>query len=371
MIVGSLVGYMALGWFFTGIGSVLPELEDDVGGLSAVYPLLPGTVLLLWGLVIARRQRRSGGSTRLALALTVGGLALPVSIAVMGVTRWTAVSIVGGLAAAVSSSALVRLLPAAVATERPDDTELTMVYANAWSSLASITAPLVIGLAIGIGAGWLPGMLVPLGLAGVVLAVCARSANRPTTDPGVDEEAHTPVPPFAHWGRAWTTLTTCIVLEFCFTYYMATFLFDEVGMSSAAAAAGTAAWGGGMTLGRFAVSTWSLPSPYWLTFLLVMAGFVLLWGLATPVTALIGLGLAGLGAAPLYPTRITVLMERFPGAPEQAATRGAIASGTALLCAPALMASIRALDDVRTAYLAVPALLVVLALLHRQPRHAT
>lgn len=368
MVIGSFVGYMALGWYFTGLGSVLPELEGQIGGISALYPLLPGVVLFTWGIVLARRQHRSRRAARLGLAVTVAGLALPLSIAVMGITIWTAVSVVGGVGAAVAAAALVRLLPASIATERPDDTERAMVLANAWSSLSSITAPLFIGLTIGIGAGWLPGMLGPIALAGVITTICARSARRPSVAVASVENSHSPVPPFRHWGRAWAILTTGIVLEFCFSYYVTTFLFDEVGMSSAAAAAGTAAWGGGMTLGRFALSTWSLPAPYWSTFGLVMVGFLLLWGVATPVTSLIGIGIAGVRVAPLYPTRMAALMERFPGSPDQAATRGSIASGTALLLAPALMASIRVLADVRTAYLVVPVLLTVLAVLHRRPR---
>ena len=98
---------------------------------------------------------------------------------------------------------------------------------------------------------------------------------------------------------------------------------------------------------------------------LIAVGFVLLWGIATPVSSIAGIGLAGLGASPLYPTRMTALLRRFPRSPDQAATRGSIASGVALLSAPALMAGLRAVTDVRTAYLAVPLLLAVLTVLAR------
>jgi fucose permease len=128
-----------------------------------------------------------------------------------------------------------------------------------------------------------------------------------------------------------------------------------------------------MALGRFLVSAWAPPRTLLPTLVLAALGFVLFWGIATPVTAIAGLGLAGVAVSPLYPTRMTALLTRFPGAPDQASTRGSIASGFALLVAPALMATLRALTDVRTAYLAVPILLAVLVVLDRPEsarRHA-
>jgi len=50
------------------------------------------------------------------------------------------------------------LCEAALAIARPSDTERVMIRANAWSSLAGIVSPLVIGATIGIGIGWVPGM---------------------------------------------------------------------------------------------------------------------------------------------------------------------------------------------------------------------
>lgn len=356
---------MAVGWYLAGIGSVLPELEGEVGGLSAVYPLLPGAVLLTWGVGRARRQHRSHQDVRFADVVALAGIGLAVMVAVMGFTAWPTVSITGAVVAAIAAAALIRLLPATFADARPDDTEAVMVRANAWSSLASITAPLGIGLAIGVGLGWRLGMAAPIAIAAVVTALAVRVDRTRHGDGTAPTGIRETVPPFAHWGRAWAVVTVGIVVEFCFAYYAATFLHDEVGLSTATAAAGAAAWGGGMTLGRFAVSVWAPPRSIEPTFVLVMVGFALLWAVATPAAAIVGIGLAGLGVAPLYPTRMTALMARFPRSPDQGSTRGAIASGTALLVAPALMATLRALTDVRTAYLAVPVLLVVLAVLDR------
>jgi MFS family permease len=138
-------------------------------------------------------------------------------------------------------------------------------------------------------------------------------------------------------------------------------------MSSAASAAGAAGFAIGMTGGRFlsVPLTWfgSLRPQYHL--ITLTTGFLLMWLVPNPVTAITGLGLAGIGISLMYPTGINRLMRRFPESVERGSARGGLASGTALLSAPAVLGGLRGLSNVRTAYLAVPALVVALLLTYR------
>jgi MFS family permease len=370
IVIAGYFGYIIVGWFLNGLGSVLPELEDEIGKRASAYTLLPGVVLLVWGSIVVRRHRGAAPAKPHTSTMLLGAVALAGGVLVMGITRWFGVSAFGALISAIAAAALIRLMPALLASVRPDDTERVMIRANAYSSLAAIAAPLAVGVSIRLGGGWLPGMAVPIGGGAVVIVLMARGnaarhdAEAPQpAEPIPDDEPV--VPPFAAWWREVTVLTLCIVVEFCFSYFAATFLHEEVGMSTAAAAAGGAAWGCGMAFGRFVTSTWPPPRSILVSVALIAVGFVLMWGIATPVSSIAGIGLAGLGASPLYPTRMTALLHRFPRSPDQAATRGSIASGVALISAPALMAGLRAATDVRTAYLAVPLLLAVLAMLAR------
>jgi MFS family permease len=371
IVIAGYVGYAIVGWFLNGLGSVLPELEDQIGKRASAYTLLPGVVLLVWGSIVVRRHRGAAPANPHTSTMLLGSVALAGGVLVMGITRWFGVSAFGAAIAAVAAAALIRLMPALLASVRPDDTERVMIRGNAYSSLAAIAAPLAVGVSIRLGGGWLPGMVVPIGGGAVVVVVLIARGNATGQDsegphPAEPIPDHEPVvPPFAAWWREITVLTLCIVVEFCFSYFAATFLHEEVGMSTAAAAAGGAAWGCGMAFGRFATSTWPPPRSILVSVALIAVGFVLLWGIATPVSSIAGIGLAGLGASPLYPTRMTALLQRFPRSPDQAATRGSIASGVALISAPALMGGLRAATDVRTAYLAVPLLLALLTVLAR------
>jgi len=245
-----------------------------------------------------------------------------------------------------------------------------MMRSNAYSSVAALVAPLAVGLSIAVGTGWLPGMAVPIGIAAIAVVITARSSLAdPPPVPPVEHDVEL-VPPLRAWWREFSVLAVSIMIEFCFVYFAATFLHDELDLSTAAAAAGAAAWGIGMAAGRFAVSTWPPPRTVLPSVAGIAIGFVMLWGVPNAAVAIVGIGVAGLGASPLYPSRLTALLDRFPASPHEGSARGSLASGVALTAAPALMASLRAVSDVRIAYLAVPVLLVVLLGLTRGRRTA-
>ena len=365
MVVACYVSFAALGWFLNGFGSILPDLEDDIGRRASIYPLLPGAVMLVSGVFVVRRHRTVEPRSDYEKGIVAGSIALAVSLAVMGVTRWQWVSAIGALAAAIAAAYLVRLLPAVLATIRATDTERVMMRSNAYASVAAISAPLAVGASIALGAGWAPGMVIPLIVGAVVVAVMARPTPADGSRPHHTEHAEGRIPPLATWWREWAVLTMSIVVEFCFVYFAATYLHDELGLSTAESAAGAAAWGIGMASGRFAVSTWPPPRSVVPSVVAIAIGFSMLWLFELPAIAIAGIGIAGLGASPLYPSRLTALLDRFPTSPDQGSARGTLASGVALVAAPAMMAGLRAASDVRTAYLVVPVLLAVLLILAR------
>src|SRR5690606_16273026 len=104
---------------------------------------------------------------------------------------------------------------------------------------------------------------------------------------------HGPVQPLRVWWREFAVLACSIVVEFCFVYFAATYLHDERGLSTAAAAAGAAAWGVGMAVGRFVVSTWPPPRSIVPSVVLIAIGFVLLWAVPVAWVAIAGIGIAG------------------------------------------------------------------------------
>jgi hypothetical protein len=360
-LFASYVGFTFLAWYLNGLGAVLPPLRDEVGDWAGVYALLPGAVLFVWGVATVAMTGRARRPVR-APGIAVGFAVLTVSICVMGVTGWPVVSVIGAVIAAIAAGHVNRTLPGMLAVAsggRP--VQRVMMRANAFSSVAAIVAPLAVGGSLAIGAGWLTGYVAPVAIG--ALLVCAVAVRTPPPPAVVETGARVPIPPFRQWWRAYAVLGVAIIVEFCFSYFAVTYLNEERGLSKAAAAAGGAAWGIGMSIGRFGFSVRQPPTSIVPSALVIFGGFVLFWGVPSSAASIAGIAVAGLGASPLYPSRITILMDHFPGATHEGSMRAALAPGTALLIAPALMVSLRAVSDVRTAYLVVPVLLVVLVAL--------
>ncbi|MFC4062008.1 hypothetical protein ACFOWE_27215, partial [Planomonospora corallina] len=162
---------------------------------------------------------------------------------------------------------------------------------------------------------------------------------------------------------AWAAIVVGVSMEFCFTIW-GTARLQGTGLAAGTAAAAATAFLVGMAAGR-------LLAPR-----LIGRGIPIVplgCGLATagtlavaltdaPVPVAAGLVVAGLGIAPFYPVTLARLVQ-VPGlTAARSAAYGALASGTAILAAPALLAVLGNVLDLRTAFLVtVPPLALALA----------
>ena len=96
------------------------------------------------------------------------------------------------------------------------------------------------------------------------------------------------------------------------------------------------------------------------TVLLPLVGFALFWATPWLATSALGLLVAGAGVALLYPVSVARLVAAWPDRQDLAAARGALASGMAIGIAPLVLARLADAAGLRTAYLVVPALLLLL-----------
>jgi hypothetical protein len=86
----------------------------------------------------------------------------------------------------------------------------------------------------------------------------------------------------------------------------------------------------------------------------------------TPAIVALGLVVAGLGVAPLYPVTLASLVATPGLSSARLSAVGALASGTAFLLAPAVLAVLARAVDLRTAYLVTLPLIAALFLLSRR-----
>jgi hypothetical protein len=363
--IGCILAYGLLGWVLSGIGAVLPRLRESVGQSADLVALAPGAGLLFFSATgLARaRARRVGSAAVLREGAVITVLAMVALVSSGRALTALPVAAILGLA----SASLIRVLPGAIAGEYADgriaDRERAITRANAWSSIASVAGPTCVGVAIWIGLGWRVGLVaVPVvGLVGLMATLrtgestLVAGAPTPTVAPGA----------VVRWLDAWTLLTVGIILEFVFVYFSATFLVEEIGAEASTAALGTASFAVGMAAGRFSSSLirkWAGPRLS-VNLALIALGFAVLQAAPGPGAAIVGVSLAGVGVALLYPVAVGRLLERFPGDADLGSDRAGLASGTALLASPALVGGLRQVTDVGVAFWCVPVLLIVLVVL--------
>ncbi|WP_344108275.1 MFS transporter [Kribbella alba] len=165
--------------------------------------------------------------------------------------------------------------------------------------------------------------------------------------------------------RGWFRVVLAVAVEFCFVVWAVARL-QATGLPTASAALLGSAFPIGMAVGRaigpLRVRGWSPVVP---AGALAAAGTLLVSLSGTPVLVVAGLTLAGVGVAPLYPITIAELVATPGLSPTRLAALGALASGTAILLAPAVLAGLATVVELRTAFLIPLPLLMALFAISR------
>ena len=353
--------FACMAFLLNGMGAVLPPLQADLRvsrGEVAFYPSLFALGLIVVGLVGAPLVGRIGRAAAIRAAvgaILAGGLlvAAPQRLA----------TLLGALMLGLGAALLIQLVPAILATSHPHAPAAAIGEANGLASAASVLAPLAVSAALAAGFGWRIGYLgIPL----LVLAAIAWPMWRlPIREAPayVEGGGSAPAPVVGRW----IDLLVAVSIEFCMVFWAASafIAWDRASASQAAALASL------FLVGLAAVRLSSariirrVPNPRNLVLFCTAgtgAGFALFWAAPNLTLAAAGLLVAGLGVALLYPTTVSRVVAAWPHAPDRAAARAALASGLAIGGAPFLLAQISDAAGLRTAFLIVPVLLLVLAL---------
>lgn len=349
-----------MAFLLNGLGAVLPPLQADLGvsrGEVAFYPSLFAVGLVIVGLVGAPLVGRIGrvAALRVAIgAILAGGLlvAAPERLA----------TLLGALCLGLGSALLIQLVPAVLATSHPAAPTAAIGEANGFASAASVVAPLAVSAGLATGFGWRIGYLaIPLlVLAATALPIWRLRLAEPRQ--ATDDTAGMPAPMIGRW----VDLVVAVSVEFCMVFWAASafIAWDHASASVGAALASLFLVGMAVVRLMSARIIRRVPEPRSVVLLCTAAttaGFVLFWAAPSLTWAAAGLLLTGLGVALLYPTTVSRVVAAWPQAPDRAASRAALGSGLAIGGAPFLLAQISDATGLRTAFLIVPVLLVVLA----------
>nr|WP_167218394.1 MFS transporter [Kribbella shirazensis] len=377
-----------MGFVLAGLGACVAILARDLDEPTGRLALLSSGFavgLLLVAVIGPRMLRRWQMPTVLAL----GSVVCAVGAVLIAVAPVYAVAIVGGLLVGLGGALLVLVAP--LMLDGPT-AAARLSRVNAVASGTGILAPLAIGTLDGQGPS---GRLVMIAAAPplLLLALLTRRSRRSeATPPWPAEEDQAGVPvlidsaPAVGLGRkwrrvgrrvamdvgvGWLRVVLAVAVEFCFVVWAVARLV-ATGLPMASAALLGSAFPIGMAVGRaIGPIRWRGWSPVLPSGALAALGTLLVSLFDVPAVVALGLVVAGLGVAPLYPVTLASLVATPGLSAARLSAIGALASGTAILVAPAALGVVARVVDLRTAYLVTLPLLAVLFLLSRRSGRAS
>jgi len=316
------------------------------------------------GVNLTRRWRRSGAATRGVALMTLAVLLFTAGSLVTGAELFITlpVMVVIGLGGALALNISTTVLQDHNGTYGPAMISL----GNAAAAGVGLITPLAIGAATALGWTWRAAMVLIVPLAAIALVLIHRQRKVP---------AYAAVPigtarftfrglPQAYWLAAFAVVCA-VAIEFCMTTWTPDLLTDRTGMSPGVASGAVSAVVGGMAVGRLiigALATHRSPLGLFLAGgAVTVAGWVLAWTVTSPVAAVAGLFVVGLGIAGQFPLGAAMVMALSGGQPDRAIAVMGIGVGISSGLGPFALGALADGLGVRAAFLVVPALCIAAA----------
>lgn len=343
-------------YLLSGLGPLMPSLRQELHlsyTVTSLHFSAWAVGMILAGLVGDRLVRTWGRRT----VLWLGAAGLALGAVALTQARQPALTIGSVLLMSAIGSLVLVLIPAVLADQHGARRTLAIVEANILAAATGALAGVLIGLGqatpVGWRGPWLAILLVPL-----ALFVSYRAVSLPP--PVASRQPDAPVRgarlPAAYWAY-WVTVVLVVGVEFSLIFWGADFL-TSAGLDVSAAATTVSLFLWGMVAGRIVGRQVAqrLPAERLLPVALAVAaiGFCLYWlAPGLPLTVL-GLFVAGLGVANLFPLGAALAMGAAPGLSNEAGARLSFASGAAILVAPLLLGALADAVGIALAYAIVP-----------------
>ncbi|MGW6277413.1 MFS transporter [Kribbella sp. NPDC055071] len=382
------IAISSLSYLLAGLGACVAILARDLNEPAGRLALLPSgfAVGLLIVAVIGPRMLRAWP---MGSVLAFGSIVSAVGAVLLAVAPTYLTVIGGGLLAGFGGALLVLVAPLML---NGPTAAARLSRVNAVGSGVGVLAPLAIGGLDSLGPTGRIAMLAAVPPLLLLAALTRRVQPTLTTSAGraTSSEPTPDSPPLMlidsapavglgrRWrppvgrrialdvGVGWLRVVLSVAVEFCFVVWAVARLV-AAGLPTATAALLGSAFPIGMAVGRaigpLRIRSWSPVVP---SGALAVVGTLLVSLFDSPAVVALGLVVAGLGVAPLYPVTLAALVATPGLSPARLAAIGALASGTAILVAPAALALVARVVEIRTAYLITLPLLAVLFALSRR-----
>jgi MFS family permease len=329
--------------------------------MLGVYSALWSGGAALAGLVFAPATRRLSRASLVWLSAlgAVAGVGLFIA------AHSVAATLLGAFAAGFAGTTLLTVSQAILSDRHGSHRDRALVEANVGAAACAVLTPVILGGLQNTALGWRAAMGLPV-LALAWLYLRYRRLPLPAAAPAHDSTTARPRLPAACWLFA-ALVAIGIAVEFCVIYF-GTEMLATTGLSATTAATAMSAFYLGILIGRIAAalltrSTGRTVPLLWLSLGVTAVGFLLFWLTGSPVPAVAGLLVCGLGVANLYPLSLAITLAAAPGRGDAANARVQLLGGVFVVAAPYLLGSLADHLGLTAAFAVEPALIVASALL--------
>ncbi|OGO55288.1 MAG: hypothetical protein A2V85_06595 [Chloroflexi bacterium RBG_16_72_14] len=354
------------GFYLYAIGALTPYLRGELGLTDVQAALHPSSVavgMVSAGVIADAVEHRLGARRAGLLAVGV------VVIAALAVASAIAlpVTLAGAFGIGLGGGAVLSAVNQVLGQPGGIGPEVRLARANTWSMLAAFAAPVLIATLAASTLGWRAVPLLPLAVPiALELAGGLSPGPTPARRPAAPSAVHLPR---AFW-LAWGFVSVAVSLEFSYVVWGSSIVSVQTGVSLETATAIAALFLAGMLAGRIAlgarlVGTTRLRRWVEMALLVAAVGGVIVWLSRGTTASGVGMLLAGLGTATLYPMGLALALGRAGGASASAGARLTLASGLAILVAPLALGAVSDAFGVVAGWPLVVALCLVALLFYR------
>jgi fucose permease len=358
------LAYAMLAWFAylqAAPGLIVPHLRDELhlsystGGLH-VAAWAAGSVVA--GLVAARLE--SGLGRRAVFWLAPVGMGAGLVVLTLG--RVAPVTVAALLFMGVCGGLLLITIQAALADRHGERRTVALTEANVAAAVAYVVLIGALSLAAATGAGWRAALLAALAVPPIAWLLSRREAiDAPPPPPADEGPGRLPV---AFWIAAATMFCTTSA-EWCVTAWGASFVKVAADVSTDTGVSLMVGYFGGVVTGRAIGSRlarrFATQRLLAVALAVTAAGFAVLWPAATPLQALAGLAITGVGLGNLFPLALSFTVGLAPDRAQLASGRAVLVTSSAVLIAPLVVGALADATSLTAALGAVPVALALAA----------
>ena len=341
------LAYLMLGYYAylqSALGPLMPFLRAElhlsyVIGSLHVSAFALGTIFAgLFGDRVVQRLGRH-------ITLWFGGVGMAIGALCLTFGMTVILTIASVFVMGIFGSLLLIMIQAILADKYQEQRAIALTEANVIASIGAGLAPACIGLFQRVVLGW-RGALYSMVAVFILLAVFGWRISLPQRHYDLTAETlnrergrHVALPP-AFWAY-WIALVCCVATEWCIVVWSADFLHSSIGLSTSNATLTLTIFFIAEVISRFIGSRLTRimrgSTLLLITLGITCLGFPLFWlAPSGPFITLniLGLFIAGLGVANLFPFALSVATSTAPQQADAASARISLGAGIAIFLAP-------------------------------------